>query len=86
VKYTLKTGKRGKAAVTVSAGKVATGDLVVTDKGKVVARAKLAPSHRGKITIKLPKMKKGKHTLVVKYLGSGQVKPSASTPKKVTLR
>ena len=85
-KYTLKAGKRGKATVTVTAGKVPTGDLVVTDKGKVVARAKLAPGHRGRLTITLPKMKKGKHTLVVKYLGSRQVKPSASAAKKVTLR
>ena len=85
-KYTLKAGKRGKATVTVSAAKVPTGQLVVTDKGKVVARAKLAAGHRGRITLTLPKMKKGRHTLVVKYLGSGQVKPSSSATKQVTLR
>jgi hypothetical protein len=85
-KFAVKAGKRGKATVTVTSSRVPTGGLVVTDKGRVVARAKLAAGHRGRLTITLPKMKKGKHTLVVKYLGSGQVKPSASAPKKITLR
>ena len=58
----------------------------MTDKGKVIAKAKLAAGQRGKLTITLPKMRKGTHKLVVKYLGSAAVKPSASPPKKVTLR
>lgn len=85
-KYVLKTGKRGKAVVTVSSAQAPTGGLVVTDKGKVIAKAKLVASHRGKVTIRLPKMKKGTHKLVVKYLGSGEVKPSSSPTKKVILR
>ena len=85
-KYTLKAGKRGKAVVTVAASQVPTGGLVVTDKGKVIAKAQLAAAQRGKVTITLPKMKKGTHKLVVEYLGSSAVTPSASAPKKVTLR
>jgi hypothetical protein len=85
-KYALKAGKRGKAVVTVSSSQVPTGGVVVTDKGKVIAKAKLVANQRGKVTITLPKMKKGVHRLVVKYLGSAQVKPSASATKKVTLR
>ena len=85
-KWTLRTGRKGKAVVTVSSSQVPTGELVVTDKGKVVARAKLSPANRGRLTITLPKMRKGTHKFVVQYLGSGQVKPSASAPKKVTLR
>lgn len=85
-KFVVKAGKRGKVKVTVAASRVPTGALVVTDKGKVVARAQLAAGHRGRLKIRLPKLKKGKHTLVVKYLGSGKVKPSASTPRRVTLR
>jgi predicted RecA/RadA family phage recombinase len=85
-KYALKTGKRGKAVVTVSSTQVPTGELVVIDKGKVIAKAKLAAGDRGKLTITLPKMRKGTHKLVVKYLGSGQVQASASATKKITLR
>ena len=85
-KYTLKKGKRGKAVVTVSSSRVPTGQVVVTDKGKVIAKASLTAGQRGKLTITLPKMRKGTHKLVVKYLGSTKVKPSASRLTKVTLR
>ena len=86
VKYSLKAGKRGKAVVTVSSSQVPTGDLVVTDKGRVIAKARLAAGQSGRLTITLPKMRKGTHKLVVKYLGSALVAPSSTAPKKVTLR
>lgn len=84
--YALKTGKRGKAVVTVKSSQVPTGRVVVLDKGRTIGTADLAAAAKGKVTIRLPKMKKGVHKLVVKYLGSAKVKPSQSSLKKVTLR
>jgi hypothetical protein len=84
--YKLRTGKRGKAVVTVKSSQVPTGRVVVTDKGRTIASVNLPASARGKVTITLPRMRKGVHKLVVKYLGSAKVKPSASSLKKVTLR
>ncbi len=53
------------------------------DKGKKVAQMTMAPVHKGKETIKIKKLKKGKHKLQVVYLGNAQVFGSKS--KKITL-
>jgi hypothetical protein len=84
--WRLKTGRAGKVAVTVAAERTPTGRLVVTDKGAVVARGTLRAGDDGRTTLRLPKMRKGKHRLVVKYLGSAVVAPSTSPTKRVTLR
>lgn len=84
--YRLKTGQRGKAVVTVASSRVPTGQVVVTDGGKVIGRSTLSATQGGRVTVALPKMRKGTHKLVVKYLGSQRVKPSASRPTTVVLR
>jgi hypothetical protein len=84
--WKLRTGRPGKAAVTVSASRTPTGRLVVKDKGVVVARATLRESHDGRRSVDLPRMRKGKHRLTVSYLGSDAVRPSTSATKRVTLR
>ena len=38
------------------------------DKGKKIASFTMAPVHKGKKTLKLPKLKKGKHKLQVVYM------------------
>jgi hypothetical protein len=85
-KYTLRTGRRGKAVVTVAASKVPTGTVVVQDKGRTIARATLKAGHDGRIAVTLPRMRKGTHRLVAKYLGSTRVKPSSAARKTITLR
>ena len=40
------------------------------DKGKKIASFTMAPVHKGKKTLKLPKLKKGKHKIQVVYLGN----------------
>lgn len=84
--YRLATGKRGKAVVAVTSSRVPTGKVVVTDGGRVIARTTLSSAQRGRVTISLPRMRKGTHKLVVKYLGSTRVRPSASRVTTVTLR
>lgn len=84
--WTLRTGRPGKVAVTVSAERTPTGRLVVTDQGDVIARDTLQAGHDGRTRVSLPRMRKGTHRLVVKYLGSDQVKASTSATKRIRLR
>jgi hypothetical protein len=83
--WTLRTGRPGKAAVTVSADRTPTGRVVVKDKGVAIGRATLREAHDGRVTVDLPRMRQGKHRLTVSYLGSDQVRPSTSATKRVTL-
>ena len=84
--WTLRTGRPGRARVTVSASRTPTGRLVVKDKGVAIARATLRAEHEGRLAVRLPRMRKGSHRLTVSYLGSDRVKPSTSATKRVTLR
>ena len=84
--WTLRTGRPGKAAVTVTASRTPTGRVVVKDKGVAIGRATLREAHDGRIRVDLPRMRKGKHRLTVSYLGSDRVLPSTSATKRVTLR
>lgn len=59
---------------------VALGKVQVLDKGKVVGTGELKS---GTLTLTLNKLKKGKHQLVVEYLGSAATLASASAPIKV---
>ncbi len=85
-KKKIRATKRVKATVTVKAKGVArpTGKIVVTVGKKKVAK-KLKARHKGKITVKLPKVKRGKHKVRANYKGSKTVKKS-KTKKAVTLR
>ena len=71
----IKVGKRGQAqrhASRSSDSPRPTGTIQVLDKGKKIAQFTMAPVHKGKKTLKLPKLKKGKHKLQVVYLGNAQ--------------
>lgn len=76
----IKVGARAKLAVTITAGGLATptGVIQVLDKGKKIAQFTMAPVHKGKKTLKLKKLPKGKHKLQVVYLGNPQTFGSKS--------
>ncbi|MBC2933463.1 Ig-like domain repeat protein [Nocardioides sp. zg-1228] len=81
----VKVGKRAKLTVTITVTGLSTpsGVVQVLDKGKKIAQFTMAPVHKGKKTLKLRKLAKGKHRLQVVYLGNGQVFGSKS--KKIVL-
>ena len=54
------------------------GVVQVLDKGKKIAQFTMAPVHKGKKTLKLKKLPKGKHKLQVVYLGNAQTFGSKS--------
>lgn len=66
--------KKGTAKIVIKPARLgagpATGKVVIGKGGKVLATAMLKKSHHGVITLRLPKLKKGKHTLTVTYQGS----------------
>jgi hypothetical protein len=81
----IKKSKRAKLGITLSVSGLATpnGTIQVLDKGKKIASFTMAPVHKGKKTLKLKKLKKGKHKLQIVYLGTAQVFGSKS--KKIVL-
>jgi hypothetical protein len=76
----IKVGKRAKLSVTITVSGLTTptGVVQVLDKGKKIAQFTMAPVHKGKKTLKLKKLPKGKHKLQVVYLGNGQTFGSKS--------
>ena len=86
VKKSVKAKARARVAVKVTAKGIArvTGKLVVFDGKKKIRTVSLKKKHRGKITIKLPRLSKGKHRIKVVYQASKNVRKKAS--KVVTLR
>ena len=76
----VKVGKRAVLGVTVSVPHLTspTGVVQVLDKGKKIAQLTLAPASKGVVTVRLPKLKKGKHKLQVVYLGAPTVFGSKS--------
>ena len=83
----LSKSKRAKLTVKVTAPYVrATGTIRVYDGNKRIAVKKIYAKNKGKVTIKLPKIKKkGKHRIRVIYSGSTKVS-SAKKSKVVRVR
>lgn len=78
----IKKSQRATMTVTVKVGnRPATGSVVVYDGAKRLKVYSLAKAKKGVLTVKLPKLKKGRHALVVRYLGSATVAASAATVK-----
>jgi hypothetical protein len=80
------TKKRGVLTVHVEmlGYDVSLGQIKVKDGSKVLATVALSTAKDGTVTIRLKKLKKGKHKLSVSYLGS--VSTEASAAKTVTLK
>ncbi len=80
----VKAGKQVKVAAAVKAtGVAATGKVAVLLDGKVVKTLSLSS---GKASSSVTIKKKGKHTVVVRYLGSAVVAASTSAPRTVRAR
>ncbi|WP_170207899.1 amidase family protein [Rarobacter incanus] len=79
------TKKRLKATITVKASglKTVTGKVTVRVNGKKVKTVALK---NGKISVKLPKLKKGKAKVRVTYAGSATTKVAKSAIKKVAVK
>ncbi|MFT3860134.1 Ig-like domain-containing protein [Micropruina sp.] len=73
--------KKGTAKVTVSTSATSkpTGTVTVVDGSTTIATGKLTSKKKGVISITLPKLKKGKHTLTVNYAGTDLVKASTKS-------
>lgn len=84
--WRLANPRRGRVVVNVRSSAVPTGTVVIRDKGRRIARAVLTASDKGRITVTLPRLRKGKHQLVAQYLGSDTTRPSASSRRTVQLR
>lgn len=88
VKKTIKATERGKVRVAVQGldgGLVPTGFLKVMEGQKVLVSVKIAAAAEGKATMTLPRLAKGKHTLVVRYLGDSTYKPVTSSATTLTV-
>ena len=67
-------------------GLVPTGDLAVRDGRKVLTTVTLTPADNGRVTVTLPKLRRGIHLLTANYAGDAQLMDSASFPALVLVR
>jgi hypothetical protein len=83
-----KITQRNRGVLTVKVAMagydVPLGQIQVKDGSKVIAKVALSTGKNGVVTIRLKKLKLGKHKLTVSYLGS--VATDSSAAKRVTLK
>ena len=86
-KKTVPAGKAAKLVVTVKASGVVgpTGKIKIRDGATVIKTVTLTAAMKGKITVKLTKLKPGKHKLTAQYLGDAATKKSKSAVAKLTI-
>ena len=84
----IRTKERGSVTVTVRAtGFTApTGIVRIYSGKKLVGTGRLVAGNKGWVRIKLAKLKKGKYSLVARYSGSSQIRPSKSKAVKLTVK
>lgn len=84
----IKPGTRAKVGITVAVPGVTgpVGVLKVMDRTKVLKKVTLVTAKNGKITVKLPKLKKGKHRILVKYLGDATTQGSRSKALRLSVQ
>ena len=56
------------------------------DRTKVLKKLTLFTAKNGKVTVKLPKLKKGKHRILVKYLGDATTQGSRSKAMRLSVQ
>ena len=79
------TAQRGKVVVDVTSRATPTGAVTVKDGRHVVGSAKLRTPQDGTVTVALPKLARGIHSLKVYYAGSDAVAASTSRVIKLTV-
>ncbi|MFJ9314838.1 HtaA domain-containing protein [Pimelobacter simplex] len=77
---------RVTARIPGASGVPATGQVVVRERGKVIAVATLRKDASGKVAVRLPRLKRGVHHLRVELLGSAVQLPSASGYVRLVVR
>jgi hypothetical protein len=84
----IKPGKRAKVGIVVKVPGVTgpVGTIKVMDRTKVLKTKYLVTAKNGKLTIKLPKLKKGKHRIRVKYLGDATTQGSRSKALRLSVQ
>jgi len=87
-KKSIKAKQRGKVTVTVkiSGIKKPTGKLLIRDGKKTIKTVTLKAKHQGKVTVKLPKLKKGKHKISAQLKATKQLAKSTSSKKNLRVR
>ncbi|WP_344044885.1 Ig-like domain repeat protein [Nocardioides panacihumi] len=83
---TVRRTKQATVTITVTASGIPgpTGTIQILAKGHVIATKSLTAGQHGKLTFRLPKLKRGRYPLVMRYAGSATV--SASQSSSVTLK
>lgn len=84
--WKVSAARKGRVSVKVASSAAPTGRVVIKDKGRTIARATLTSSHGGRIVVRLPRLRTGKHVLVAHYAGSSATAASSSPRRTVTLR
>jgi hypothetical protein len=80
----LKASRRAvKAKVTIASSAAPNGTLTISDKGRTIATAKVTGST---VTVKLPRLERGKHVLVAAFSGGTGILGSASASQVVRVR
>jgi hypothetical protein len=84
----IKPGQRAKVGITVAVPGVKgpVGVIKIMDRTKVLKTLTLVTAKNGKITFKLPKLKKGKHRILVKYLGNATTQGSRSKAMRLSVQ
>ena len=85
----VKAGKRARVVVRVkAAGLAKPRGTVIVKYGKKTVKSKLAAKRKGKVTVRLPKLKKGTYRVRVTYQPKAKSKKfvTKATAKKTTLR
>ena len=84
----IKPGQRAKVGITVAVPGVKgpVGVIKVMDRTKVLKTLTLVTAKNGKVTVKLPKLKKGKHRILVKYLGDATTEGSRSKAMRLSVQ
>lgn len=79
VDKSIRKGERAILKVKVRSDVSATGKVQVKRAGKVVVAKRLKAADKGKLRIRLPKQKVGKHTLKIVYQGASEIRRSTDT-------
>jgi hypothetical protein len=84
----IKPGTRAKLGITISVPGVKgpVGTIKIMDRTKVIKTLYLVTAKNGKLTVKLPKLKKGKHRIRAKYLGDATTQGSRSKALRLSVQ